>query len=47
MKTIRPEINEELILKIKIKYPRETAMLTNAQTIEWAINKILEEKKQK
>jgi hypothetical protein len=45
MKTIRPEINQDLILKIKIEYPRETAMLTNAQTIEWAINKILEAKK--
>jgi hypothetical protein len=46
MKTIRPEINQDLILKIKIAHPKETAMLTNAQTLEWAINKFLEEKKQ-
>lgn len=44
IKTVRPEINEELIKKIKLAYPEETVMLTNAQTLEWAINKLLEMK---
>jgi hypothetical protein len=44
--TTRPKINEELIKKIKIAYPEETSMLTNAQTLEWAINKLLERKQQ-
>jgi hypothetical protein len=42
--TTRPQINEELIKKIKIAYPEETVMLTNAQTLEWAIKKLLEMK---
>jgi hypothetical protein len=41
---IRPQINQESIRKLKIAYPEETAMLTNAQTLEWAINKLLEKK---
>jgi hypothetical protein len=39
---IRPEIDQNLVKKVKIAYPEETSMLTNAQTVEWAINKILE-----
>ena len=39
---IRPEIDQDLIKKIKVAYPEETCMLTNAQTLEWAINKLLE-----
>jgi hypothetical protein len=44
MPTVRPEINEDCILQIKCAYPRETGMLTNAETIEWAIKKLLEKK---
>jgi len=43
---VRPEIDQNLIKKIKIAYPEETGMLTNAQTLEWAINKLLERKQQ-
>lgn len=46
MPTIRPEINEDSIIRIKIAYPKETAMLTNAETVEWAIEKALEKVKQ-
>lgn len=41
MPIVRPEINEDLIRKIKVKYPEQTAMLSNAETVEWAINKAL------
>ena len=41
MPTIRPEINEELIRKVKMVYPKETCMLTNAETVEWAIKKAI------
>ena len=45
MPTVRPEINEDSIRKIKCAYPNETGMLTNAETVEWAISKALEKVK--
>jgi hypothetical protein len=42
MQTVRPKINEDLIRKIKIAYPKDTGMLGNAETVEWAIKKLLE-----
>jgi hypothetical protein len=47
MPTCRPEINAELIRQVKIAYPKETAMLGVADTIEWAIKKLLERKEGK
>ena len=44
MPTCRPEINEDLVRKIKIAYPKETGMLGVAETVEWAIKKLLEKK---
>jgi len=44
MPKVRPEINEDCILKVKVAYPEETAMLGNAETVEWAINKALKSK---
>ncbi len=37
----RPRIEEELIKQIKIKYPTETALLSNEETVTWAIKKLL------
>jgi hypothetical protein len=43
--TLRPEVDKSLVEQIKIKYPKETGMLSPAKTVEWAINKVLEVKK--
>jgi hypothetical protein len=43
--TLRPEISTDLIQQVKIKYPKETGMLSPAKTVEWALNKVLEVKK--
>jgi hypothetical protein len=45
--TCRPEINEELIRKVKIAFPKETAMLGVAETVEWAMKKLLERENKK
>lgn len=42
MPTCRPEIDEKLVRQIKVAYPRETGMLGVAETVEWAIKKLLE-----
>ena len=42
MPTCRPEINEELVRKVKIAFPKETGMLGVAETVEWAMKKLLE-----
>jgi hypothetical protein len=47
MPTCRPEINEDLVRKIKIAYPQETAMLGVAETVEWAMKKLLEKEKKR
>lgn len=47
MATCRPEINEELIRKVKIAFPKETAMLGVAETVEWAMKKLLERENKK
>jgi hypothetical protein len=44
MNMIRPEIDEDLIRKIKMNYPTETWKLGNAETITWAVNKLLKAK---
>ncbi len=44
MPTCRPEINEDLVRKIKATFP-ETAMMGIAETIEWAIKKAVAYKK--
>lgn len=41
MPTIRPYINENLIIKIKLAYPKETALLDIGETVEFAIKKAL------
>lgn len=41
MSKARPEIKKDLIKQIKVKFPEETAMLTNAETVEWALKKVL------
>jgi hypothetical protein len=38
---LRPEVNEELIRAVKVKYPNETALLGIAETVEWALKKLL------
>jgi hypothetical protein len=43
MQTCRPEIKEDSIRKIKMKYP-ETALMSITQTIEFAIQKAIEKK---
>ncbi len=40
---LRPEIDEELIKSVKIKYPKDTALLGIAETVEWALKRFLEE----
>lgn len=42
MSKLRPEINIELIKAVKIKYPKETALLGIAETVEWALKKVTE-----
>ena len=41
MPTTRPEINEDLVRKVKMKYPKETALLGVAETVEWALKQVL------
>jgi hypothetical protein len=38
---LRPEIDEQLIKAIKCKFPNETALLGIAETVEWALRKLL------
>lgn len=40
-KTIRPELDEEYVRKIKARYPDETNLLSNAATIRWALDRFL------
>ena len=43
MSKIRPEINEELVRKVKLTFP-QTVMMGNAETLEYAIQWALDEK---
>jgi len=38
---LRPEVDEQLIKSVKIKYPNETALLGIAETVEWALKELL------
>jgi len=42
MATIRPYIDENLVIKVKLAYPQETALMDIGATVEFAINKALE-----
>lgn len=42
MPTVRPYIDEDLVRKIKLAFPNETALLDIGATIEWAIKKALD-----
>ena len=41
---VRPYVDSDLIVKVKVKYAKETAMLDSGATIEWALTKLLKEK---
>lgn len=41
MATIRPYIDENLVIKIKLAFPNETALMDIGATVEFAINKAL------
>jgi hypothetical protein len=38
---LRPEVDEQLIKAVKVKYPNETALLGIAETVEWALKTFL------
>jgi len=44
MPKVRPEIDEDLIRKIKCEYTKETAMLSVAGTVDWALKQLLKRK---
>jgi hypothetical protein len=47
MPTCRPEIDEDLVRKLKMTFPKETALLGIKETIEWAIQRLIEKAKNK
>lgn len=42
MPTIRPYINEDLVIKVKLAFPKETALMDIGATVEFAIEKALD-----
>lgn len=40
-KIIRPKIDSDYVVRIKSKYPNETALLNNQEAITWALDRFL------
>lgn len=39
---IRPRVDEDFVLRIKMKYPKETAILSAEKTVAWALERFLD-----
>lgn len=39
--TMRPRLDVGLYIKIKEKYPKETALMNHEEAVAWALNKFL------
>lgn len=42
MGKVRPYIDENLVIKIKVAFPKETALMDLGETVEFAMKKALE-----
>jgi len=38
---LRPQIELDLVRKVKMKFPKETGMLGIAETVEWALKELI------
>lgn len=40
-KIIRPQVDEDLVRQVRVKFPAETAGLTNAETLAWVLKRLI------